>query len=57
MVYQDKFLFEKQLGVTLPKGATRLAVTTMNLGGKWVYALRLTDPNGIPFEDVKFRLE
>jgi hypothetical protein len=57
MVYQDKFLFEKQIRVTIPKGVTRLSVTTMNLRGKWVYALRLTDPHGIPFEDVKFRLE
>jgi hypothetical protein len=57
MVYRDKFLFEKQIPVTIPKGATRLAVTTMNLRGKWVYAVRLTDTNGIPFDDVKFRLE
>jgi hypothetical protein len=57
MVYQDKFLFEKQIPVTIPKGATRLALTTMNLRGKWVYSVRLTDANGIPFDDVKFRLE
>ena len=43
--------------MTTPKGATRLPVTTMNLRGKWVYAPRLTGANGIPFEDVKFRLE
>ncbi len=57
MVYRDKYLFEKQIPITIPKGATRLAVTSMNLRGKWVFSLRITDDNGIPFDDVTFRLE
>ncbi|MCE5307693.1 MAG: hypothetical protein LLG20_08620 [Acidobacteriales bacterium] len=57
MVYKEKFLFEKHIPVTIPKGVTRLAVTTMNLRGKWLYSLRLTDGDGIPFDDIRFRLE
>ncbi len=57
MVYRDKFLFEKQIPVTIPKGSTPLVVTTMNLRGKWVFALRLTGPDGIPFDDIQFRLD
>jgi len=57
MVYKDKFLFERHIPVIIAKGVTRLAVTTMNLRGKWLYSLRLTDGDGIPFDDVRFRLE
>ena len=30
---------------------------TTNLRGKWVYAVRHTDEQGLPFDDIKFRLE
>ncbi len=42
---------------TLPGGKSRLAITSINSHGNWLFALRLTDESDIPFQDVKFRLE
>lgn len=57
LVHRDKLLFERHIPVIIAKGVTRLAVTTMDLRGKRLYSLRLTDGDGLPFDDVRFRLE
>ncbi|NOS70272.1 MAG: hypothetical protein HOP33_10115 [Verrucomicrobia bacterium] len=57
MLYRDKHQFEKRVSFTLPKGRSQLSVTSLNSHGGWVFALRITDENDIPFQDVRFRLE
>jgi len=57
MLYQDKHQFEKRVPFTLPKGRSQLSVTSLNSHGGWVFSLRITDANDIPFQDVRFRLE
>jgi len=57
MLYRDRYLFEKHVPIVIPKGKTRLSVTSINSHGVWIYSLRITDKDNIPFEDVQFRLE
>jgi hypothetical protein len=57
MLYQDKHQFEKRVPFTLPKGRSQLSVTSLNSHGGWVFSLRITDEDDIPFQDVRFRLE
>ncbi len=57
MLYRDKHQFEKHIPFILPAGATQLSVTSLNSHGGWVFSLRLTGEDDVPFSDVKFRLE
>ena len=57
MLYRDKHQFEKRVPFTLPKGKSQLSVTSLTSHGGWVFALRITDENDLPFQDVRFRLE
>jgi len=57
MLYLDRYLFEKHVPIVIPKGETRLSVTSINSHGVWGFSLRITDGDQIPFEDVRFRLE
>ena len=57
LLYRDKYQFEKRVPFTLPKGTHRLAVTSINSHGNWLFSLRLTDERDVPFPDVRFRLE
>lgn len=57
LLYRDKYQFEKRVPFTLPKGKSRLAVTSINSHGNWLFSLRITDENDFPFQDVRFRLE
>lgn len=57
MLYRDKHQFEKRVPFTLPKGRSQLSVTSLNSHGGWVFSLRITDEDDIPFQDVRFRLE
>ncbi len=57
MLYRDKHQFEKRVPFTLPKGKSQLSVTSLNSHGGWVFALRITGENDLPFQDVRFRLE
>lgn len=57
MLYQDKHQFEKRVPFTLPKGRSQLSVNSLNLRGNWLFSIRITDENDIPFQDVRFRLE
>jgi len=56
-LYRDRYIFEKKIRVKIPQGRTRLSVTSLNSHGNWVFSLRVTDAAGIPFGDVKFRLQ
>jgi hypothetical protein len=57
LLYLDKYQFEKHIPFTLPKGSSQLSVTDLNSHGNWLFSLRITDQNDIPFPDVSFRLE
>ena len=54
LLYRDKYQFERHVPLTLPKGKTRLAVTSINSHGNWLFSLRITDQHDLPFPDVKF---
>jgi len=57
LLYRDEYQFEKHIPFTLPKGRSQLCVTDLNSHGNWLFSLRITDENNIPFHDVRFRLE
>jgi hypothetical protein len=54
MLFKDRFLFEERVPVVIPKGRTRLNVTSINSHGVWGFSLRFTDSDGFPFEDLTF---
>jgi hypothetical protein len=56
LLYLDRYDFEERVPVTIPKGSTRLAVTSINSHGGWGVNIRLTDAEGFPLEGVKFNL-
>jgi hypothetical protein len=53
----DKHQFEKRVPFTRPKGRLQLSVTSLNSHGGWVFSLRITNENDIPFPHVRFRQE
>lgn len=57
MLFKDRYQFEEQVPFSLPAGTSRLAVFSINSHGNWIFSLRITDPQGLPFDDVAFRLE
>jgi len=57
MLFKDRYQFEEQVPFSLPAGRSRLAVISINSHGNWIFSLRITDPQGLPFDDVAFRLE
>lgn len=57
LLYLDKYQFEKRIPFTLPTGRSKLTVTDLNSHGNWLFSLRITEENDVPFSDVKFRLE
>ena len=57
LLYQDRYQFEKRIPITIKKGSTRLSVTSINSHGNWLFSLRITDENDLPFADVTFRLQ
>ncbi len=54
--FRDRYLFEERAEITLPAGATRLGVTSINSHGSWTFNLRITDVDGFPIEGVTFGL-
>ncbi len=54
--YRDRYLFENKIPVSIPKGESRLVVTSVNLWGGWGINLRLTDKDGFPLDGVTFSL-
>jgi hypothetical protein len=54
--FRDRYLFEERTEITLPAGATRLGVTSINSHGSWAFNLRITDVDGFPLEGVTFGL-
>jgi len=56
-LYLHKYRFEKRVPITLEKGWSRLAVTSINSHGAWVFSLRITDSNDLPFPDLRYRLK
>lgn len=57
LLYLDKYQFEKHVPFTLPTGRSQLSVTSLNSHGNWLFSLRITGEDDIPFPDVSFRLE
>ena len=54
--FKDRYLFEERVEITLPAGATRLGVTSINSHGSWTFNLRITDVDGFPIDGVTFGL-
>ena len=57
MLFNDRYQFEKRVPITIEKGKTRLSVVSINSHGNWLFSLRITDENDLPFGDVQFRLK
>jgi hypothetical protein len=57
MLFRDRYQFEKKVPITLGEGRTRLSVNSINSHGSWLFSLRITDENDMPFENIRFRLE
>lgn len=57
LLFRDKHQFEKRIPFTLPAGESRLSVTSINSHGNWLFALRITGEDDVPFRDLKFRLQ
>lgn len=57
LLFRDKYQFEKRIPFTLPRGRSQLTVTSLNSHGNWLFSLRITGEDDVPFQDVKFRLE
>lgn len=55
-LYQDRYLFERTFPITLQQGANQLDISSYNSHGVWVFATRLTAPDGLPFSDLDFTL-
>ena len=56
LLYKDRYDFEEVLPVTLPKGESRLAITSINSHGVWGLNLRFTDKDGWPIDGITFSL-
>jgi hypothetical protein len=56
MLFRDRYLFEERVPVVVPKGKSRLAVTSINSHGVWGFAIRFTDKDGFPLEGLTFSL-
>ena len=57
MLYRDKYQFEKRVPFSLPKGRSPLFVTSLNSHGQWLFSLRITGEDDVPFPDLSFHLE
>ena len=56
MGYRDRYLFETKVPVHIPKGESRLSVTSINQKGNWGFHVRLADEDGFPLEGISFHL-
>ncbi|MBI4557927.1 MAG: hypothetical protein HY706_10125 [Candidatus Hydrogenedentes bacterium] len=56
LLYRDRYLFEDHVPVHIPRGESRLTVTSINSHGHWGFCLRITDPDGYPLEGIRFRV-
>jgi hypothetical protein len=54
--FRDRYQFEEHVPLTIPAGSTRLAVTSINSHGVWLFTLRITDRDGYPLEGLRFRI-
>jgi len=55
--YRDRYCFEDRVRVRLPRGTSKLFVTSINSHGNWIFSLRLTGEDGIPPAGLQFRLD
>ncbi len=56
MQFQDRYLFEEHVPLTIPKGTSSLRVACINSRGVWGFSLRITGKDGFPIKGVKFHL-
>ncbi|MCG3200001.1 MAG: hypothetical protein GHCLOJNM_04530 [bacterium] len=54
LLFRDRYDFEEQAPVVIPKGKTRVSVTSINSHGSWGFNLRFTDEKGHPLEGLRF---
>jgi len=57
LLFRDRYIFERRVPITVEKGRTRLSVTSLNSHGNWLFSVRITDEAGMPFDDIRFRLD
>jgi hypothetical protein len=54
LLYRDRDLFEDRVPVTIPRGRSRLSVTSINSHGAWGVTLRFADEDGFPLPGLRF---
>jgi hypothetical protein len=53
----DRYQFETRVPIRIPAGSTRIAVTTINAKGGWMFTFRITDGDGYPIPALTFNLD
>jgi len=56
LLFRDRYLFEERVPVTLPRGSSRLALTSVNATGVWACSLRFGDGEAYPLPGLRFSL-
>ena len=56
LFFRDRYDFEEVVPVTLPKGESTLAITSVNSHGVWGVTVRFTDKDGWPIDGIRFAL-
>lgn len=57
ILFRDRYNFEEKVPIFIPKGTSRLTVTSINAKGNWGVNLRLADEDGYPLKGVSFARE
>jgi len=56
LLYRDRYLFEDRVPVVVPRGRSRLSVTSVNARGSWGVTLRFADADGYPLPGLRFEM-
>ena len=56
MHFSDRYMFAEKIPVTIPKGESRLAITSYNAKGSWGVNFRIGDEDAYPIKGIRFGL-
>lgn len=56
LLYQDRYLFEEHIPISLKQGENLLTIVSINAKGSWGVNARIGDVNGFPLEGISFKL-
>ena len=56
MHFNDRYLFAEKFPVTIPKGESRLSITSYNAKGSWGVNFRIGDADAYPIQGIRFGL-